>query len=55
MYQHKNAPTEQAQNLLKGDKIGILEKAFEDILAATSDYYGEALEKLANDEPFGEK
>ena len=55
MNKHKNAPTEQAQNLLKSDKIGILEKAFEDILAATSDHYGEALEKLANGEPSDEK
>ena len=55
MNKHKNAPAEQAQNLSKDCKVGTPDRKFEDILAATSDYYGEALEKLANDEPFGEK
>jgi len=50
MNKHKNAPIEQAQNLLKDHKIETLEKDFEDILAATSGYYSEALEKLANGE-----
>lgn len=55
MDQQKNAPTEQAQNLLKDCKVETPDRKFEDILAITSDYYGEVLEKLANDEPFGEK
>lgn len=53
MNRHKNAPTEQAQNLSKDCKIGTIEKDFEDILAATSEYYSEALEKLANSESPG--
>ena len=50
MNRHKNAPTEQAQNLSKDCKMGTLEKNFEDILAVTSEYYSEALEKLADGE-----
>lgn len=50
MNRHNNAPTEQTQNLSKNCKMGTLEKDFEDILAATSEYYSEALEKLANGE-----
>lgn len=51
MNKHKNAPAEQAQNLSEDYKTGTLKKDFEYILAATSDYYSEALEKLANGEP----
>lgn len=50
MNKPKNAPTEQAQNLSQDCKTGTPEKHFEDILAVTSEYYGEALEKLANGE-----
>lgn len=53
MNKHKNAPAEQAQNLSEDYKMGILNEDFEDILAATSDYYSEALEKLANGEQLG--
>ena len=53
MNRHENAPAEQAQNLSKDYKMETLEKDFEDILAATSEYYGEALEKIANGEPPG--
>lgn len=53
MSRYKNAPAEQAQNLSKDDKMGILEKDFENILAVTSKYYGEALEKFSNGEPSG--
>ena len=55
MNKHKNAPTEQAQNLLKNCKMGTHDSKFEGILTATSDYYGEVLEKLANGERPGEK
>lgn len=51
MNKHKNAPAEQAQNLSEDYKMGTIKKDFEDILVATSDYYSEALEKLANGEP----
>lgn len=54
MDRHKNAPTEQAQNLLKDCKTGTPDKHFEDILAVTSEYYGEALEMLANGNAPGE-
>ena len=55
MNRYKNAPAEQAQILSKDCKKRTLEKDFEDILAATSEYYSEALEKLANGELSGEK
>lgn len=55
MDKHKNAPAEQAQSLSKDCKMGTPDRKFEDILAATSDYYGEALEKLASGEQPGEK
>ena len=54
MNQQKNAPAEQAQNLSKDYKEGTPDRKFEDIFAVTSDYYSEALEKLANGEPAGE-
>lgn len=54
MNRPENAPTEQAQNLSKDCKTGTPEKHFEDILAVTSEYYGEALEKLANGKAPGE-
>lgn len=54
MNRPKNAPTEQAQKLSKDCKTGNAEKHFEDILAVTSEYYGEALENLANGETPGE-
>lgn len=50
MTRYENAPAEQTQNLSKNFKMRTLEKDFEDILAATSEYYGEALGKLANGE-----
>lgn len=53
MKRHENAPAEQAQNLPKDHKIETLEKDFENILAVTSEYYSEALEKLADGEPSG--
>ena len=53
MKKHKNAPIKQAQNLLKGHKMETLEREVEDILAATSKYYSEALKKLADGEPSG--
>ena len=54
MNKHKNAPTEQAHNLSKDFKIRTFDRKFEDILAATSDSYSEALGNLANGEPPGE-
>lgn len=53
MNRNENAPAEQAQNLSKDHKVVTLEKDFENILAATSDYYSEALEKLAGSESVG--
>ena len=53
MTRYENAPAVQAQNLSKDCKIETLEKDFENILAATSDYYSEALEKLAGSESVG--
>lgn len=50
MSKHKNAPAEQAQDLLKNNKKSTPEKDFENILAVTSKYYGEALTKLADGE-----
>ena len=54
MDKHKNAPAEQAQNFSKDHKEGTLDRKFENVLAATSDYYSEALKKLADGEPSGE-
>lgn len=53
MTKHKNTPAEQAHNLSKDCEKGAPDRKFEDILAVTSDYYSEALEKLANCEPSG--
>lgn len=53
MNRHENAPAEQAQNIPKDHKMETLEKDFENILAATSESYSEALEKLASGEPSG--
>lgn len=50
MNRHKNAPAKQARNLSKDCKMRTLEKDFETVLAATSEYYNETLEKLANGE-----
>lgn len=55
MKRHKNAPAGQAQKQSEDCKTGMLEKDFEDILVATSDYYSEALEKLAYGESPGGK
>lgn len=54
MNRRKNAPAEQAQKLTENCKTETFEKDFEDILAATSEYYSGALEKLAGGEPPGE-
>lgn len=55
MNKHENAPAEQAQSLSKDCKKETPDRKFEDLLVVTSDYYGEALEKLAGGEPPGEK
>lgn len=53
MNRYKNAPAERTQNLSKDCKTRTPEKDFEDIFAATSEYYSEAFEKLAGGEPPG--
>lgn len=50
MDKHKNAPAEQAQSLSKDCKMGTPDRKLEDLLEATSDYYREALKKLAEGE-----
>ena len=53
MDKQKNTPTEQAPYLSKDDKEGTFDRKLKDIIAVTSDYYSEALGKLAGGEPLG--